>query len=133
MPCDTVDMRFDVLQSWRRPDGQEWNNGDLQTRWDEYQWRDYYRNEVGGNPPRYQLWHNERYTYETFDPKSMEADRERMIEAARAAEKRAAARAAKANGWGNDVHMLLGALRQLAAPGEAGEGGTCGDKVMAAL
>jgi hypothetical protein len=127
-----VDMYFEVLQSWRTPDGEEWNNGCLQTRWDEYEWRDYYRNEVGGKgPPRYQLWHNERWTYETFDPKSMKADKEQMIEAARAAEKRAAERAAtKANGRGRqDVRMLLGALRHLA--GGAGDAGEAGEAVAA--
>jgi hypothetical protein len=113
MAEDTVDTYFTVLQTWRTPDGQEWSNGCLQTRWDEYEWRDYYRKRVGGDPPRYQLWHNERNTHQTFDPKSMEADKERMIEAAWAAE-RAATKATTATGRGRqDVRMLLGALRHL--------------------
>jgi hypothetical protein len=114
----TVDMNFDVLQRWRTPAGEEWNNGRSQTRYDEYEWRDYYRNKIGGDgPPRYQLWKNDRWTYQTFDTKSMRADKQNMIEAAWAAEKREAERAAtKANGGGRqDVRMLLDELREVNA------------------
>ncbi len=110
---DTVDMNFRVLQSLRTRDGEEWNDGRSQTRYDEYEWRDYYRNKIGGDgPPRYQLWKNDRWTYETFDRNSMEADKQRMIEAAWAAE-----RAATKGGLGGhkDVRMLLDELREVNA------------------
>ena len=97
----TVDNNFTVLQSWNKHTGEDmWENGRSVPRYDKYQWRDYYRNKIGGDPPRYQLWKNDRWTYETFVRASMEADLEQMIDAALAAEKRVAARAAaKANAW----------------------------------
>ena len=97
----TVDNNFDVLQTWNKSTGEdEWDNGQLRPRYDRYQWRDYYRNKIGGDPPRYQLWKNDRWGYETFVRASMEADKQNMITAALAAEKRVSERAAaKANAW----------------------------------
>ena len=100
----TVNNNFEVLQSWRKPDGEEWDNGRLRTRYDEYQWRDYYRANIDKDGrSRYQLWHNDRNTEQSFDPLSMAADLQLMINEALADEKRvaarAAARAAQAKAW----------------------------------
>jgi hypothetical protein len=105
----TVNMNFRVLQSWNKRTG-----GDIE----EYEWRDYFRDNIDGNGrSRYQLWKNDRWTYLSFDPKSMQADLERMMEAAWSAEKRAAERAATKGGWGGhkDVRMLLDELREVNA------------------
>jgi hypothetical protein len=97
----TVNNNFDVMQSWGKHVGQKWENGQIVQDYDEYEWRDYYRDNIDGDGrPRYQLWLNDRWTYESFDPKSMRADKQEMINKALAAEKRAAERAAaKANAW----------------------------------
>jgi hypothetical protein len=102
----TVNMNFRVLQSWNKRTGEDPG---------EYEWRDYGRDNIDGDGrSRYQLWKNERYTWESFDPKSMAADRERMMQKAREDEKRADERAATKGGWGGhkNVHMLLGALSE---------------------
>jgi hypothetical protein len=91
----TVDNNFEVLQSWNKHTGEDkWENGRSVPRYDKYQWRDYYRNKIGGDPPRYQLWLNDRWGYKTFERASMEADKQTMINEALEDEKRVAARAA---------------------------------------
>jgi hypothetical protein len=115
----TVNMNFRVLQSWNKRTGDNmWENGCLVPRYEEYEWRDYRRDNIDGDGrSRYQLWKNDRYTGESFDPNTMGADKQRMIEAAWAAEKRAAERAATKGGWGGqqDVRMLLEELREVNA------------------
>jgi hypothetical protein len=98
----TVNNNFHVMQSWNKPTGEDmWDNGRSRTRYDEYEWRDYYRDNIDRDGrSRYQLWLNDRYTGQSFDPKSMETDKQNMINKALEAEKRVAERAAKkANAW----------------------------------
>jgi hypothetical protein len=106
-----------VLQSWNKRTGEDmWENGRLVSRYEKYEWRDYRRDNIDGDGrSRYQLWKNDRYTGQSFDPKSMLADKQAMVDAA--AEKRAAERAATKGGWGGqkDVRMLLNELREVNA------------------
>ena len=97
----TVNNNFRVLQSWRKPAGEMWDHGDLRQCYDDYEWRDYYRDNIDGDGrSRYQLWLNDRWTYQIFDPKSMQADLQEMINAALATEKRVAERREReANAW----------------------------------
>ncbi len=97
----TVNNNFAVMQSWGKPAGEMWDNGRVRPRYDDYEWRDYHRDNIDGDGrSRYQLWLNDRWTYESFDPKSMQVDKQKMINEALAAEKRVAERAAKkANAW----------------------------------
>ena len=114
----TVNNNFDVLQRWSKPTGGDmWDNGRLRPRYDEYEWRDYYRDNIDGDGrPRYQLWLNDRWTYQSFDPKSMAADKQNMISKALAAEKRAAERAATRHGWEAQAR-LAGLMQRLQACG----------------
>ena len=93
----TVNMNFSVLQQWRKPNGDMWDHGELRPSYDEYEWRDYYSDNIDGDGrSRYQLYLNDRWTYETFTPATMQADRQAMINAALEEEKKVAARAAAA-------------------------------------
>ena len=121
---DTVNNNFEVMQSWRKPAGEMWDRGELRQCYEEYEWRDYFRDNIDGDGrSRYQLWKNERYTWESFDPKTMQAEKEKMIKAAAAAEKRAAEK--KGNAWTRDERLntmdvcLL--LDELVKMGEMGE------------
>jgi hypothetical protein len=77
------------MQSWRKLIGEMWDNGQLRPRYDEYQWRDYHRDNINGDGrSRYQLWLNDRWTYQIFDPKFMQTDKQKMINATLAAEKK---------------------------------------------
>ena len=97
----TVNNNFRVLQSWGKRIGEKLEDGRIVQDYDEYEWRDYYRDNIDGDGrSRYQLWLNDRWTYESFDPKSMQADKQKMINEALAAEKRVAERAARqAKAW----------------------------------
>ena len=93
----TVNDNFDVLQTWSKYAGEGWENGYTVKRYDEYEWRDYKRDNIGGNErSRYQLWKNEMYTWQTFKPADMVADRDKMINGALAEEARAAKKRARA-------------------------------------
>ena len=89
----TVNNNFALLQSWRQRNGDKWDNGQIRPNYIEYEWRDYYRDNIDGDGrSRYQLWMNDRWTYQTFDPACMQADKQELINAALAVEASAAAR-----------------------------------------
>ena len=89
----TVNINFHVLQTWRKHTGEGWDRGQTVRTYDEYEWRDYYKDNIDGDGrSRYQLYLNDRWTYQTFDPACMQADRQELINAALAVEARAAAR-----------------------------------------
>ena len=88
----TVNNNFHIEQRWRQRNGDKWDNGQIRPNYDEYEWRDYYRDNIDGDGrSRYQLWKNDRYTG-SFNPKSMQEDLQTMINAALAVEAAAAAR-----------------------------------------
>ena len=93
----TVNNNFAVLQTWSKHTGEGWDRGQVRQMYDKYEWRDYYRDNIDGDGrSRYQLWIQERYTGQKFDPASMQADRQELINAALAVEARAAARLERA-------------------------------------